>query len=375
MGQLHRYIFRQLLWWSIVVAASLTCIVWLTQSLRFVEMIVNRGLSATTFVTFTMLLLPTFLSLIGPIAVFAAVMFTYNRMVNDSEVVVLRASGMPPFKIGRPALVLAILTMALGYLNSLYLMPATYREFKDIQREFRSELSALFLQEGVFNPVTDGITVFVRERSEDGELYGIIVHDERKPETPVTMMAERGAIVSSETGPRVLMVNGNRQEVKADDGRLSLLYFDRYTFDLKNIQDEITQYWREPRERFLHELFHFDEDPKKVHAYSQLRMEGFFRLSSPLLYLTYIAIGLAMLLGGDFNRRGQLLRISIAVCAVMMVQIASLGAKSLGEKIPEFAAALFAIPIVTTVVFLVMLTSSRPKSRNQRIGVQEEMAT
>jgi lipopolysaccharide export system permease protein len=180
--------------------------------------------------------------------------------------------------------------------------------------------------------------------------------------------------VSSETGPRVLMVNGNRQEVQADDGRLSLLYFDRYTFDLKNIQDEITQYWREPRERFLHELFHFDEDPREVYSYSKLRMEGYFRLSSPLLYLTYVVIGLATLLGGDFNRRGQLLRISISVCAVMMVQVASLGAKSLGEKIPEVAAALFAIPIVTTVVFLVMLTSSRPKRRNQRIGAQEEMA-
>ncbi|MGB0630203.1 MAG: LPS export ABC transporter permease LptF [Alphaproteobacteria bacterium] len=367
--------FRQLLWWTIVVAASLTCIVWLTQSLRFVEMIVNRGLSATTFVTFTMLLLPTFLSLIGPIAVFAAIMFTYNRMVNDSEVVVLRASGMPPFKIGRPALVLAVLTMALGYLNSLYVMPATYREFKDIQREFRSELSTLFIQEGVFNPVTEGITVFVRERSEDGELYGIIVHDERKPETPVTMMAERGAIVSSESGPRVLMINGNRQEVQADDGRLSLLYFDRYTFDLKNIQEKITQYWREPRERFLPELFHLDEDPKDVFSYHQLRMEGFSRLSAPLLYLTYVVIGLAMLLGGDFNRRGQLPRILMAVASVLLVQVAMLGGKSLGEKIPEFAAALFAIPLITTFVFMMLLASSRPKRRRQRTGPEEEMAT
>ena len=374
MGQLHRYMFRQLVWWTVVVTASLTCIVWLTQSLRFVEMIVNRGLSATTFVTFTMLLLPSFLSLIGPIAVFAAIMFTYNRMVNDSEVVVLRASGLGPIKIGRPALTLAALTMLLGFLNSLYLMPASYREFKDIQREFRSELSTLFLQEGVFNPVTDGITVFVRERSEDGELYGIIVHDERKPDMPVTMMAERGAIVSSESGPRVLMVNGNRQEVQADDGRLSLLYFDRYTFDLKNIQKEITQYWREPRERFLHELFHFGQDPSKVHAYHQLRMEGYFRLATPLLYLTYAVIGLAMLLGGDFNRRGQLLRISIAVLSVLLVQVSALGAKSLGEKIPELAVALFAVQIVVIVVFLTMLASSRPKRRGHRLGTEEEFA-
>ena len=170
MGHLNRYIFKQLLWWTLVIAISLTCIVWLTQSLRFVDMIVNRGLSATNFLTFTMLLLPTFLSLIGPIALFAAAIFTYNRMVNDSEVVVMRASGMAPTRIGRPALALAFLIMILGYFNSLYLLPTTYREFKDMQREFRSEFSTLLLQEGIFNPVAAGITVFVRERSKRGEL-------------------------------------------------------------------------------------------------------------------------------------------------------------------------------------------------------------
>ncbi|CAN0512585.1 unnamed protein product, partial [Discosporangium mesarthrocarpum] len=166
-------------------------------------MIVNTGLSVTTFVTFTLLLLPSFLSLIGPIAVFAAVMFTYTKMLNDSESVILRASGMSPFNIGRPAFILATIVMALGYMNSIYVMPSTFREFKDLQREFRSELSSLFLQEGVFNPVVDGITVFIRERSESGQLYGIIIHDERIPEKPVTMMAEQGAIVSSDKGPRV----------------------------------------------------------------------------------------------------------------------------------------------------------------------------
>ena len=254
-------------------------------------------------------------------------------------------------------------------------MPATYREFKDIQREFRSELSTLFLLEGVFNQVTDGITVFVRERSVEGELYGIIVHDERKPETPVTMMAERGAIVTSDTGPRVLMINGNRQEVQAGDGRLSLLYFDRYTFDLKNIREQITQHWREPRERFLHELFHFNEDPDKFFNYATLRIEGYFRLSAPLLYITYVMIGLAMLLGGDYNRRGQLARISVALASVLIVQVAMLGSKSLGEKLPEFAAALFVTPIVGTLLFLMLLLSARPRRRNRGMAQIQESTT
>lgn len=366
MGQLHRYMFRQLLWWTIVVSASLTCIVWLTQSLRFVEMIVNTGLSVTTFVTFTLLLLPSFLSLIGPIAVFAAVMFTYTKMLNDSEIVILRATGMSPFKIGRPALVLASLVMMLGYLNSLYLMPATFREFKDLQREFRSELSSLFLQEGVFNPVIDGITVFIRERSESGQLYGIIIHDERIPEKPVTMMAEQGAIVSSDKGPRVLMVKGNRQEVREDDGRLSLLYFDRYTFDLSALNKTKIDLWREPRERFLHELIFPAEEAAKIYNYRELRMEGIFRLSSPLLYLAFTAVALALLLGGDFNRRGQFLRILTAVCCVTAIQVVVLSMKNLGEKTPALEPVMYLLPLIAAVGFLVVMASGKPGRRGRK---------
>ena len=361
MGQLHRYMFRQLVWWTIVVAASLTCIVWLTQSLRFVEMIVNTGLSVTTFVTFTLLLLPSFLSLIGPIALFAAVMFTYTKMLNDSEIVVLRATGLSPLTIGRPALVLATIVMALGYLNSIYLMPSTFREFKDLQREFRSELSSLFLQEGVFNPVVAGVTVFIRERSKDGELYGIIIHDERRPNKPVTMMAEKGAIVSSESGPRVVMANGNRQEVREDDGRLSLLYFDRYTFDLSALNKSDIDLWREPRERFLHELFFPADQADNIFNFRKLRMEGIFRLSSPLLYIAFTAIGLAFLLGGEFNRRGQFLRILTAVCLVTTVQVVVLATKSIGERAPQIEPLMYGIPLITTIAFLIITASGRTR--------------
>lgn len=374
MRQLNTYMFRQLAWWTVVVAASLTCIIWLTQSLRFVEMIVNTGLSVTTFIQFTLLLLPSFLSLIGPIAVFAAVMFTYTKMLNDSEIVILRASGVSPLKIGGPAIALAGLVMILGYLNSMYLMPSTFREFKDLQREFRSELSSLFLQEGVFKSVVAGVTVFVRERSEDGALYGIIIHDERQPGKPITMMAEKGAIVSSEQGPRVLMVNGNRQEVGEGDGRLSLLYFDRYTFDLSAFNKSDLDLWREPRERYLDELFFPSTQEGKIFNFRELRMEGIFRLSSPLLYLAYTAIALALLLGGEFNRRGQSLRILISIVTVTAVQVAVIAAKSLGEKFHVMEAVLYVLPLFVTVLFLSITASGRSLARRKHTASAGEFS-
>lgn len=361
MGKLQLYMFRQLFWWTILVAGTLTCVVWLTQSLRFVEMIVNRGLSFTTFLMFTMLLLPSFLSLIGPVSLFAATVFTYNKMMTDSELVVQSASGMSPGSIGRPAIVLALILTAIGYVNSLYLMPASFRDFKDLQRSFRTEFSAVFLQEGVFNPVADGITVFIRERSSTGELFGLIIHDERKADEPVTMMAERGAIVASEAGPRIVLANGNRQEVGENDGRLSLLYFNQYTFDLSGLQRSETDFWREPRERYIHELIFPADQADAIYNYRKLRMEGLFRLATPLLYPAFVLVALALLLRGSFSRRGQLGRVLYAVGTVVALQVFVLSMKSMGEKVPEVEALVYASPIATIAVFSWLLFFARPR--------------
>jgi len=344
VNRIDRYIFRQLLIATLFVAVTLTCVVWLTQSLRFVEMIVNRGLSVPLFVYFTLLLLPTFLSVIMPVGLFAAALFVYNRLLADSELVVLRAGGLGSYALARPALILALMATAFAYALNLYFVPASYREFKDLQFSLRNAYPMVLLQEGVFNTIMKGVTVYVRDRTDDGELHGIIVHDTRIEKKPVTMMAERGIIVSGAKGPRVMMMNGNRQEISDKDGSLSLLYFDRYSFDIAAAtgNDEIR--WREPRERFIGELFH--PAPQDQWNVAKLRMEGHHRLAQPLQPLAFTLVALAFLLGGEFNRRGNGWRLVVAVGIAMAMEIGLLGAKSVGEKLPWLAPALYLVSVV-----------------------------
>lgn len=359
MNRIDRYIFRQLLIATLFVAVTLTCVVWLTQSLRFVEMIVNRGLSIPLFVYFTLLLLPTFLSVILPVALFAAVLFVYNRLLADSELVVLRAGGLGPFALSRPAVVLAFVVTAIGYALNLYFVPASFREFKDLQFNLRNAYPIVLLQEGVFNAVMKGITVYVRSRSSDGELHGIIVHDARLPQRPVTMMAERGAIVSGAVSPRVVMVNGNRQEVGEKDGNLSLLHFDRYVFDIAAAAGGDEYRSREPRERFVGELL----NPRAEDSWNRakLKMEGHHRLAQPLQTLAFTLVALAVLLGGEFNRRGQTWRIVAAVAVAVLMEIGLLGGKSLGEKFAWITPLLYLVSIAPAALALLAIRPRRAR--------------
>lgn len=112
---LTRYVFWQLFVGLTLVAVSLTCVVWLLYSLRFVDMIVNRGLSAGMFVYLSALSMPNFLTQILPISLFAITVFAYHRMIMDRELVVMRAAGLGQFSLARPAIILALLVVGAGY--------------------------------------------------------------------------------------------------------------------------------------------------------------------------------------------------------------------------------------------------------------------
>ncbi len=249
--------------------------------------------------------------------------------------------------------------------------PTSYHAFKELQNDIRSDYSAVLLQEGVFNTVSEGITVYFRERSSDGELRGILVHDSRDAARPVTMMAERGALVRSEQGPRVVMANGNRQQVERGGGRLSLLYFDRYTVELSQFQGSIGARLREPRERYLAELLHPMNDPadrryyNKLIAegrqrlvarhYNKLIAEGHQRLVAPLYVVAFVMIALAALLSGELNRRGQFRRVLAAILCVVALESLSLALHDLATRSLYVVPAMYAAAVLPSLAALVVL--------------------
>ena len=88
--------------WSFVTAA-LSAAVWLAQSLRLVDLIVNRGLSIEVFLYLALLILPRFLDIVLPIGAFIAVLFVFNRLTSESELVVMRGAGWA-VRAGQPGL-------------------------------------------------------------------------------------------------------------------------------------------------------------------------------------------------------------------------------------------------------------------------------
>ncbi len=362
--RLNLYLVRQIVTAMIFIVVSLTCVIWLSQSLRFVDLIVNRGLPIHTFIYLTVMLMPTWLSIVLPIASFASVLFVYNKMTADREMVVMAAAGLSPLRLAQPALLVAVGTTALCFLMTAYLMPMSYRGFKELQWQIRHNFENLILREGEFRTLGDDLTVYVRTREDEGTLLGIVVHDQRNKAKPVTLVAERGALVSTPKGPRVVMANGSRQERDVQTGRVNILYFDRYTIDLGGADEQEQRNYRDANELFIHELLDPTEAVATGGNAAELIAEGHQRLTSPLLALTLTAIGLAVLLSGEFSRRGQAVRIILAVLLAGVAEAAGLGTKYLAAKSPPMIAAMWLAVLVPMILSLVALSRTRLRNRS-----------
>jgi lipopolysaccharide export system permease protein len=328
--RLDRYIFRQVLFALIAVTGGLTALVWLIQSLRFVELVVNHGLSLVVFVELTGLLIPSFVAVILPITTFVVVQFVYQRLAGDREITVMRATGLSPFALSRPALAVALLAVICGFALTLWIVPASLTSFREFQWEIRNRMAAFLLQEGVFTQISPDLTVYVRSRDPDGTLRGILVDDGRDKTAHATILSEVGRLIEGPNGPRVLLVNGSRQEIDRQSGRLNVLTFGQNELDLADTQATSGERLRDMTEMSLSELLHPPmSNPRDV---SKWIAEGHKRLTTPLTAISYALIALLAVLSGTFRRHGSFVRPLVAVAAMVALLAFGLAMDNLAAR-------------------------------------------
>ena len=207
---------------------------------------------------------------------------------------------------------LGFLCIAICYAISLYLLPLSVQEFRraSAAREFLGGAAAR-----PFNSVSQKISPSMCAQREGNKMYGILVQDNREPKRRPRSWPSAAPSKIGPDSPRVDGAKGDRQELDRKTGKLSVLYFKRYSFGV-NLLGEERREWREPGERLVHELLKFPTIRRTTRFLShQAHRPKARRIVTPLLALTLPFIALFVLLPGQFNKRGQLPRLLAVVVA------------------------------------------------------------
>lgn len=351
-----RYLLRQLAAPTLLALVAFAGAVWLSQSLRFVDLIVNKGLSVPRFVYLTSLLVPSLVLVVLPFAAFLGTLLSYQRLQAESELAIFRATGLSDWQIARGAVLLGVGFTAVSYAVSLWLMPTAYRHFRELQFDIRQSVEAISIQPRVFTAVTDGLTVYIADRGADGRLADILVHDTRERDREITVLAERGRLLSGDDGPVLRLWDGRYHE-RADDGDLSIVNFDATAVELIGGGEADTRNLK-TRELYLDALLN---PPATLDAFARAERiaEGHERLSWPLVSLALPLVAVTAVLRQRAVRESAWRAMTLASIAALAIALASFTALGLARTDLRLLPLLYAIPLGAVTICVVALTRGR----------------
>ena len=374
MKKLNKYILKQIFIGLLLVCFSLMSIIWLSQSLRFLDLIVSKGISAGIFVKLTSLLMPRIFTILAPIALFASVIFVYNRMLIDQELIVMKSAGISPQKLAQPAILMGIILTVFNIYLINFGIPKAETAFKELQWKVKNNISQLMFREGEFTNLQSDLTVFISAHDDDGTASNIMIYDERTPNIKSVTTAEKGLIVQTDKGPRIILLNGTRQEMNRRKDTFSSVSFSQYSVDFglkgaqKGRKDSVrTHSFGELITALSNETLSQDDRYKWF-------VEANRRFTTPLLSLVYALIACTGLLISNFNRRGQTKIVGIAVLSIILIQATDLIAGNLACKNLCWLILLYFNIAIPSVICLLLLTKPEilQNLKNYKIGLSGE---
>jgi lipopolysaccharide export system permease protein len=362
-----RYVFRQAAGALLLILSSLSGIVWIALALRQLEVVTSQGQNGLTLLAMTTLALPNLLALIAPFALLIAVMHTLNRLNGDSELIVMTASGATIWVVARPLLLLAAIVMAAVTFVNHVGMPWSLRMLREYVLQVRTDLLSQVLQPGKFSSPERGVTFHIRERAPNGDILGLIMHDNRSGKSATSYLAERGQIVKQ--GDAAYMVMSGGHVLSQDDSKEPprIVAFDRYVLDLDAF-DEKTSDDKElrPRERYFSELVNPDTSSRAYKRNTgQFKVELHERFASPLYPLAFVFIALAAAGNAQSTRQNRTRAVVTGFAAGAGLRLAGLGLNNIAAVNTAMIPLLYLLPLSAIVVSLVVIIGARRQRPGQ----------
>ena len=267
---------------------TLTSIIWITRTIRYLYFITEYGIDFRNFLLIIVSILPDLLLLSVPISTFLSVMFLYNKLIKNNELLILQNAGVSKFGFLSPVIFLSIIASIFCYFITFYLSPKANTVFENQKVAVSNDIANVLLNNTNFNNFQN-ITFYAKEKDEN-LLKSVLfyINDEKNYKV---LYAKTGEVNNT----YITFKNGNLQEFK-DDKALTTIYFDEYSINIADFYKIEYSTTKDTDLMYLNELLSLEKKDNEI------KMEIFNRIFTPLLSLTLSILSCFMVLNTKFSR-------------------------------------------------------------------------
>ncbi|MBL8630419.1 MAG: LptF/LptG family permease [Rhodospirillaceae bacterium] len=235
MKAIDGYLLRQIVPTLLVTIFIAAVILLMERLMRLLDIAVGNGVS--TLVVFQMLfnLIPHYIGLALPAALFLGVLLAFRKLSMQSELDAIQSSGLGLTRIIRSAMWLAVAMAAFNFVLAGYIQPFTRYAYRAILFNITSGVIEQGIGEGIFMNLPNGYTLRVERTSGAGrELSGVFAHKQDDQGKIITLTAKKGELVTGANDGIVTMrlISGHRSEWNPKTGETATLKFEVFDWPL-----------------------------------------------------------------------------------------------------------------------------------------------
>lgn len=300
-----QYIFFETLPSFILGLLVFVFIILMFQVLRLTEFALVHGVEWQTLSEIIMYICISMLPILFPMSLLFAILLTYGRLSQDSEIVALKASGLSMKTILAPALVISLIISVISAQTSFELAPWGNRQFELLFTKLGNTKAAATIKAGTFSEGFFDLVVYANEvNSQSGELKNVFIYNERDSDSPITIIAKKGSLLPDPQNPghKVLLrlIDGNIHRRSENHTKIKFSTYDLQLID--PIKNEIKE--KSPQSMTLSDLEKLKNDSSLAEEDQRIYLVEFHkRWAISVLCFVFGMVGVG--LGIDTNRREQ----------------------------------------------------------------------
>ena len=230
---LYTYIATEILAPFFASFLIINAILFLGRLVPLLNVIFDFGVSPGDFLRLCAYMLPKLMMFSIPMASMTAVIVAVTRMVNDNEIMALKATGIGLIRLLPPVIAIALSTSLLTYFSAVTLIPQGTLAMKSLFLQMATEKIDKGIQPGQFSEGLANVVLYIDAVDPQTKQWqGVYVSDMRHGDAPLTIVAKTGNLAAQIENMMITLTLADGTLHRANENITQTIRFDRYQVNL-----------------------------------------------------------------------------------------------------------------------------------------------
>lgn len=229
---LYSYIVKELVFPLLLATGVISTILMMNQIFEFIPFLQSTGVELNYIFRMILYSLPPVLMISVPVSLMIGIYAGISRLSADSELIVMRASGVSLSYFFKPVLLVASVVAIFVLIQTFYLGPVGVRNLEELKYNMLKKQTRLNLTVQQINRFFGQKLIYIFEKEED-LFKGIFISDwSATPESSVIEAKTGHIYLDDETHKIVFRLNDGKIHSKPGEDKYRITDFDRLEYDL-----------------------------------------------------------------------------------------------------------------------------------------------